>query len=135
MNEQNRIANARAEIEASEEALLAARALIEGELLRSAVSRLYYGMLHLVRALVVSRGFEPRTHEGVETLFALHFVREGRMDVRYSKLFAHLQKFREQADYGPVLALSREDVARDLAAVGEFAAAVKRMLGITEPAG
>ena len=135
MNEQNRIANARAEIEASEEARLAARALVDGGLLRSAVSRLYYGMLHLVRALVVSRGFEPRTHEGVETLFALHFVREGRVDVRYSRLFAHLQKFREQADYGPVFALSRDDVAKDLAAVEEFSREVKRVLKITEPTG
>lgn len=133
MNEQNRIANARAEIESSEEALLAAKALLEGGLLRSAVSRLYYGMLHLVRALVVSRGFEPRSHEGVETLFGLHFVREGLVDLRYSKLFAHLQKFREQADYGPVLALLRDDVARDLATVREFAGEVTRILRITEP--
>lgn len=49
MNEANRIANARAEIEASEEALSAAEALLDGGLLRSAVSRLYYGMLHLRR--------------------------------------------------------------------------------------
>ena len=132
MNEENRIANARVEIEASEEALLAAAALLDDGLLRSAVSRLYYGMLHLVRALVVSRGFDPRTHEGVETLFALHLVRTGVVDVRYSKVFAHLQKFREQADYGPLLALVHEDIARDLAAVREFAEVAKQILGITE---
>src|SRR3989304_3521806 len=109
MNEQSRIANARAEIEASEEALSAARALLEGGLLRSAVSRLYYGMFHLVRALVVSRGFDPRTHEGVESLFGLHFVRTGVVDVRYGKVFAYLQKFREQADYGPVMTLGAEE--------------------------
>jgi hypothetical protein len=134
VNERNRILNARAEIEAADEAFLAAKTLLDGGLLRSAVSRLYYAMLHLVRALVVSRGFEPRTHEGVETLFALHFIREGAVDVRHSKLFAHLQKFREQADYGPLLSLSREDVARDLATVGDFAAEVKRMLKIPEAA-
>jgi uncharacterized protein (UPF0332 family) len=49
VNEANRIANARAEIEASEEAPSAAEALLDGGLLRSAVSRLYYGMLHLRR--------------------------------------------------------------------------------------
>jgi len=135
VNEQNRMANSRVEIEASEEAWLAAKALLEGGFLRSAVSRLYYAMLHLVRALVVSRGFDSRTHEGVETLFALHFVREGRVDMRYSKLFAHLQTFREQADYGPVFALSRDDVAKDLAAVEEFSREVKRVLEIAEPAG
>jgi hypothetical protein len=48
---------------------------------------------------------------------------------RHSKVFAHLQRFREQADYGPVLALSREDVARDLATVEEFAGEVRRLLG------
>lgn len=132
MNEANRIANARVEIEAAEEALFAAAALLNGGLLRSAVSRLYYGMLHLVRALVVSRGFDPRTHEGVETLFALHLVRTGVVDVQYSKVFAHLQKFREQADYGPLLALAPEDIAKDLSAVREFAGVVKHILGITE---
>lgn len=57
MNEANRLANAQLEIEASDEALSAAEALLEHGLLRSAVSRLYY-----------------------------------------SKVLAHLQKFREQAD-------------------------------------
>ena len=46
MNEENRRLNAQAEIEASEEALSAAEALLAGGLLRSAVSRLYYAMLH-----------------------------------------------------------------------------------------
>lgn len=57
MNEANRLANAQLEIEASDEALSAAEALLEHGLLRSAVSRLYY-----------------------------------------SKVLAHLQKFREQRD-------------------------------------
>ncbi len=135
MNEANRIANAKVEIEAAREALSASAALLDDGLLRSAVSRLYYGMLHLVRALVVSRGFDPRTPEGVETLFGLHLVRSGVVDVRYSKVFAHLQKFREQADYGPLLALAPEDIAKDLEAVNEFAGVVEQILGITERLG
>ncbi len=135
MNEANRIANAKVEVEAAREALSASAALLDDGLLRSAVSRLYYGMLHLVRALVVSRGFDPRTHEGVEAVFALHLVRAGVVDVRYSKVFAHLQKFREQADYGPLLALASEDIAKDLEAVSEFARVVEQILGITERSG
>lgn len=135
MIEENRKLNAVAEIEASGEALTAAQALLDGGLLRSAVSRLYYAMFHLVRALVVSRGFDPRTHEGVETLFGLHFVRAGVVDVRFSKVFAYLQKFREQADYGPVLALSSGEVERDIETVREFADEVKRILAIDEARG
>jgi hypothetical protein len=134
VNEANRIVNARAELDSSEEALTAAAALLENGLLRSAVSRRYYGMLHLVCALVLSRGFDPRSHEGAETLFALHFVRPGVVDLRFGKLFAHLQKFREQADYGPVLVLAAEEVARDLEAVNESAGEVRRMLGPAERA-
>jgi uncharacterized protein (UPF0332 family) len=132
VNEANRLANAKVEVEAAKEALSAAAALLNGGLLRSPVSRLYYGMLHLVRALVVSCGFEPRTHEGVETLFALHLVRPGVVDIRHSKVFAHLQKFREQADYGPLLALAPEDITKDLETVREFAGVVTKILGITE---
>jgi len=110
--EENRKLNAQAEIEASGEALSAAQALLAVGLLRSAVSRLYYAMFHVVRALVMSRGFDPRTHEGVETLFGLHFVRASVVDLRFGRLFAHLQKFREQADYGPVLALDAGEVER-----------------------
>jgi uncharacterized protein (UPF0332 family) len=130
VNEANRIANARAEVEAPVEALSAAEALLSGGLLRTAVSRLYHGMLHLVRALTVSRGFDPRTHVGVETLFALHFVRPGRVELRFGKAFAHLQKFREQADYGPILVWTAEEVAADLATVKEFAGEVARILAI-----
>jgi hypothetical protein len=63
-------------------------------------------------------------------VFALHVVRAGVVDVHYSKLFAHLQKFREQADYGPLLALAHEDVAKDLATVKEFAGLVERFWGL-----
>jgi uncharacterized protein (UPF0332 family) len=132
VNEANRIDNARAEFEASREALSAADALLSAGLLRSAVSRLYYGMLHLVRALILRKGFDPRSHEGAETLFALHFVRPGVVDLRFGKLFAHLQRFREQADYGPLLALSAEDVATDLATVREFSEVVRRHLALTD---
>jgi hypothetical protein len=128
--EENRKLNAQAEIEASAEALSAAQTLLATGLLRSAVSRLYYAMLHLVRALLVRRGFDPRTHEGVETLFGLHFVRTGIVDVRFGKLFAHLQKFREQADYGPMLALNAGEVERDVDGVKEFVDEVGRLLEI-----
>lgn len=132
MNEENRRLNAQAEIEASAEAMSAAEALTAAGLLRSAVSRLYYAMFHLVRALVMSHGFDPRTHEGVETLFGLHFVRTRTVDVRFGKVFAHLQRFRQQADYGPLLALSSEDVIRDIATVREFSGEVRRILGIDD---
>ena len=39
-----------------------------------AVSRLYYYVYHNIRALLLSRGLEPKTHEGTLRLLGLHFI-------------------------------------------------------------
>ncbi len=108
------------EIEAGLEALKAARALVEEGLYRSAMSRAYYALFHHVKALLYTQGFEPRSHEGLEHLFGLHFVKSGRVDPSSAKLLARLQKYREQSDYGLVTAFTRKDVEQELAEIDLF---------------
>ena len=74
---------------------------------------------------------------GARTLAAADWLSQVEREaiLRFKHGFAHLQKFREQADYGPVLALTAEDVARDLEAAREFAGEVRRILGTPERAG
>ncbi|WP_420536147.1 HEPN domain-containing protein [Dictyoglomus turgidum] len=38
--------------------------LFENGLIKDAISRLYYYTLHMVRALLFTKGFEPKSHEG-----------------------------------------------------------------------
>jgi len=64
-------------------------------------SRLYYYIFYHVRALLLSKGLEPKTHEGSLRLLSLHFVKEGILSNKMSHIFSKLMKFREEADYNP----------------------------------
>jgi hypothetical protein len=58
--------------------LAAANLLFENDFLQDAISRLYYFLLHNTRALLLTKGLEPKSHdEGALRLFGLHFVKEG----------------------------------------------------------
>jgi uncharacterized protein (UPF0332 family) len=109
VTEDNRRENIRAELGRATEAIAAATLLYENGFVSDAVSRLYYFVLYHVRALLLSKGLEPRSHDGALRLLGLHFVREGLMDRRAAHIFSKLMKFREEADYNPVSMFTEED--------------------------
>jgi hypothetical protein len=109
MNEQNKKANILEEIERANEAIKVANLLFENGFFRDAVSRLYYSLLYFVRALLLTEGFEPKSHEGALRLFGLHFVKKGRFKAEDSHIFSKLMKYREEADYNPSYTFARED--------------------------
>jgi len=87
----------------------AATVLFNHGFFNEAVSRLYYFVLYHIRALLLTMGLEPKSHEGALTLFSLHFVREGLFEAQASHLFSKLMKYREEADYNPSYVFVRED--------------------------
>ena len=109
MNEQNKKANILEEIERANEAIKVANLLFENGFFRDAVSRLYYSLLYFVRALLLTEGFEPKSHEGALRLFGLHFVKKGLFKTEDSHIFSKLMKYREEADYNPSYTFTRED--------------------------
>ncbi|MBF0560204.1 MAG: HEPN domain-containing protein, partial [Nitrospirae bacterium] len=109
MTEENKQLNIKDELQRASQSLSAADILFEKGLLNDAVSRLYYALLHVVRALLLTKGLEPKSHEGVLRVFGLHFVKEGTFAVKDSHLFSRLMKYREEADYNPAYVFTRED--------------------------
>jgi len=125
VNAENRRRNAEAEMQRAAEALGEARLLCDAERWAGAVSRGYYALFHAVKALLVSQGLEAKTHQGVETLFGQHFIKAGLVEREWAAHFVRLQRYREQADYGPVLGLSGPDVRQELELVARFHALVR----------
>ncbi len=109
MTEENKKINIKAELERADEALRAADILMSNGLLKDAVSRLYYFVLHTTRALLLTKELEPKSHEGVLRIFGLHFVREGIFEPKDSHAFSKIMKFREEADYNPAYIFTEED--------------------------
>ncbi len=105
MTQENKKENISEELARARECLTEAETLSSNELYTGAVSRLYYYVLHGVRALLLTKGLEPKTHEGVLRLLSMHFVKPGIIASDTSHLFTRLMKYREEADYAEGMAL------------------------------
>jgi hypothetical protein len=109
VNEENKRYNIQEEIDRANEAIKAADLLFKNGFIRDAVSKLYYSLLYSVRALLLTQGFEPKSHEGALRLFGLHFVKKGLFKAEDSHIFSKLMKYREEADYNPSYIFTCED--------------------------
>ena len=99
MTDENRRRNLADELARAEQALQAARALLGVALHADSVSRAYYGAFHCLRALLLSRGVETKTHAGAIHTFNTEFVRAGLLPSSHNRLLAGIQRLRELADY------------------------------------
>ena len=113
------------EVALGDAALRAAEVLASLALNHDALSRLYFAAFHWARALLASAGIEPRTHQGVQSLLGLHFVRAGRLEPRFQQTLSRLETWRGKADYTRGFVADDALVSREL---GEARALRTRML-------
>lgn len=74
--------------------------LLHGVVLdRDALSRLYFGVVDLARALLASRDLEPKSHRGVKSLVSQHLILTGLLEPEHSETLARLETWRDAADY------------------------------------
>jgi uncharacterized protein (UPF0332 family) len=109
VTDENRKRNMADELARAEQAVRAARALLELGLHADAVSRAYYAAFHSLRALLLSRGLEAKTHAGAIHLFNTEFVRAGLFASSHNRLLGGIQRSRELADYDAAVSFSKED--------------------------
>ena len=109
MNEENKKENLREELQRADEATKAAELLFDNGFTKDAVAKLYYSLLYTVRAMLLTKGLEPRSHEGALRLFGMHFVKQGVFEAGDSHVFSKLMKYREEADYNPSYVFTPED--------------------------
>jgi uncharacterized protein (UPF0332 family) len=128
MREENIKINIQEELKRAEEALISADLLFENKLLKDAISRLYYFALYNVRALLLTKGIEPRSHEGALRLLSLHFVKEGILKSQIAHIFSRLMKYREEADYNPSYIFTNDDFIAFRDETKELAGAIRDYL-------
>lgn len=129
MTDENRRAAIAAEWERVTDAQQEARILIDASKPVGAVSRAYYAAFHAARALLLSLGLQPRTHQGVRSLTNLHFERAGRLPARLAHILSQVARTREDAGYDATVTFADDDAHDTLARATEFVAAAKELLG------
>lgn len=109
MTEENKNFNIKEELDRAFSSFASAEILYKSGQYNDAVSRLYYALFHTIKALLLSGGIEPKSHEGALTLFTKHFVKPGIFTTTDSHIFSRLMKYRIEADYSPSYLFTKED--------------------------
>jgi len=58
----------------------------------------------------IKNDIETQTHDGARTHFGLHFIKTGKIDIFYGKLFSKLFDYRQKGDYGDLFDFDEEIV-------------------------
>ncbi len=120
MTGDNRRQNIADEVARADQSIRAADALVALGLHADAVSRAYYAVFHILRALLLSRGVDPKTHAGAIHLFNTELVRHGAFPSSYNRLIGGLQRARELADYDAAVRFSGDDAAAEVKEARSF---------------
>lgn len=112
----------------AEDTIEAAELLIENNKLNSAVNRLYYACYYAVSALLLKGGILAKSHAGVKTQFLLHFVKSGKIDKAYGRLYANLFDWRQRGDYGDFINFDPDSIQSLLMPCKELMAEIKKLL-------
>ncbi|WP_455601594.1 HEPN domain-containing protein [Bacteroides rodentium] len=75
-----------------------------------AIQRLYYACFYMASALLMSRGFNARTHNGVVGLLGQNFVSTGLLTKEEGRLYSRLLQNRITGDYNDFFDFMGEDV-------------------------
>ena len=117
-DEKNALINLK--IERANETIKEVPYLIEQGFYRTAVNRLYYSCYYIVSALLLQKGYEARTHNGIIALFAINFVKIGIVSDEEGKLYRSLFELRQTGDYDEVKIIDRDDVVTRLQPAEHF---------------
>ena len=93
-----------------------------------AVSPAYYAVFHAAEAVLLVEGDEPRSHEGLKSLFGLRFVKTGRLPAELASILRELKDERENGDYSIFPAITAEEAERSVASAERFVAALEAFL-------
>ena len=64
-----------------------------------AVNRLYYACYYIVTALLIYNGIDTSSHAGVKSMFALKFIKSGKINIEHGKFFNEIFQLRHSNDY------------------------------------
>lgn len=109
MNEINKKENIKLEVEKGSAALRQAKILYDSHEYDGAVSRSYYAAFHYVTALLLTKGIETTSHDGLIRMFHLHFIKSSLFPKKYGAILSHVEKAREESDYWSEVTASEED--------------------------
>jgi len=128
LNEENRNAIVNYRLQKAKNTLIEAKGTFDMGFWHSAANRLYYACYYAVTALHIKNGYPTHTHSGVVTLLNKHFVLEGIIDKKQSKLYGRILEFRQRGDYEDWIYIEEQDVRPFLEPAEQFIAEIENLI-------
>ncbi|MEW6417064.1 MAG: HEPN domain-containing protein [Nitrospirota bacterium] len=120
-------------IEKAKKILQDASILFNTNSYESSVNRSYYAILTASRAMLILRGIDPETHEGVKTMLSKEFIRTGILPKEYGETFRSIQARRIDSDYGDYLEIGHNEASDSLKKAQDFVekveGAIRKFIG------
>ncbi|MBN2262325.1 MAG: HEPN domain-containing protein [Prolixibacteraceae bacterium] len=87
-----------------------AQILAEREKWNSTINRLYYSAYYAIMALLLDVDLKPATHNGAKSNFSEYFIKTGKIDKEYGKIYSQLFTWRQKGDYDDLFDFDEEKV-------------------------
>lgn len=118
-----------ARLERADEALRAARHLLDGGFAKDSVNRAHLAMELGALACLATKGLMSKSHTGVQTLFYDHVAKPGLLPMEHAQALAAALRDRLLTDYEqPAADITRQRAAKHLDSAGRFLAAARAFL-------
>ena len=111
---------AKSEIERAVDELNASKLLQGKGFFFKSVASAYYAIYHASKALLLLKGVLPKTHEGVERMFSLYYIKTEEFDLTVGKVLGRLMKMRQEADYYPEVPFTSEEAVEAIQMAADF---------------
>lgn len=119
---------AKDEFQRAIEEIKSAGVLQENNLYFKSIVSSYYAVYHAAKAALLLKCVVPQSHEGVERMFSLYYVKTEEIEVNIGKIIGRLMKMREEADYYPESTFSLNESLDALKMANEFIESVQKVI-------
>jgi uncharacterized protein (UPF0332 family) len=102
--------------------------LSEKEKWNSTINRLYYAAYYAVMAVLLDSDLKPTTHNGTKSNFSEYFIKTGKIEARYGKMYSQLFTWRQKGDYDDLYDFQKDNVIPYFEPVNELIMIIEKMI-------
>ncbi|MFC1783855.1 HEPN domain-containing protein, partial [Planctomycetota bacterium] len=100
------IEEVRLHFDRSEQCLDDAQFLQEGQRFSASVGRSYYAMFHAAKAILLDKGIERNSHQGIISAFGEFLSKPGLVESKYHQYLREAFDLRQESDYHTIVNVS-----------------------------
>lgn len=121
INLEDRVSLSKYRSEIAIQRLKEARLLLKEALYNGSISRAYFAIHAISRAVLILHDIKASTHEGVKTMLSKELIKAAKiLPHDFSKKYSQLKALREDADYEDFIEYTREDAEEAITIAEKF---------------